>query len=83
MRHFSVPRQAYLPRIWSQVLVGAVLAWCMVYSGLRLGVPWFVCVPLALLVGPIVPAVRWRVWKRRHPVVTDYVTEQRKAAPWQ
>jgi hypothetical protein len=80
-RHWNVDRQAYVPRKWPQVLTSAALAWAAVYFGLPRFGPWILAVPVVLAY--VIPAVRLKIWKRRHPRVTDYVSEQRRVARWQ
>lgn len=79
-------RRAYPPRLWpiyvtaiALVLIPAQLidlprhAWGVISLTL-----W------GLVVGVATPAVRWLIWKRRHPIVParERLDAMRRAAPW-
>jgi hypothetical protein len=80
-RRWSVPRQAYTPRVWPLMLANVVVTYPAVYFGYALIGSWVLAGPLVLAY--VSPTVRWKIWNRRHPIVTDFVTEQRRVARWQ
>lgn len=67
-RRFFRHRQAYAPRLWPQLVASVVLGLLTFYLSTSAGAPWYVAAALQVMVAPLVVAVRWGVWKRRHPV---------------
>ena len=86
-RRWHPQRQAYLPRLWPLLVatlavtqaINAILWWGVgmrSYSGVVAGVA-------GLVIMLVASDVRWRLWKRKHPLnVQSWIDAQRRAAPW-
>jgi hypothetical protein len=84
-RVYAAHRRAYVPRIWPLVLIDGATIYVFV-ALLRPSL--LLTIVIAVVVGPSVVAVRFWIWRRRHPVISaeqyaaDWAEAMRRAARW-
>jgi hypothetical protein len=70
MRRYDAHRHAYSPRLWPMMLASCSLSFFVMWGlitvfGTRGMIPG---VLFAVALGIATPTVRWRLWRRRHPM---------------
>lgn len=80
-RRYVRYRRAWTPRLWPMVLVCVLV---IVPASALLDMTFPEAIAVGFVTGFGVAAVRWEVWKRRHPIITpaEYITELQRNARW-
>lgn len=80
-RVYMPHRRAYTPRLWPSAVLTLItvwgLAWITHAGPVLAGI-------LGVVIGWSYAAVRWRLWRQRHPIISaqEYLDDIRESARW-